>query len=98
MTNAHDPRPPHAIADDPRVPTGRDDRMRDAARLQDADAAIHRVTFRNTAEVDAHAFLRELHAMRLLVEDEVPVVHPGQGLLDLLFGRLDVLAVVVEVP
>ncbi len=82
MADPDDPGPPHAIPDDPRVAAGRDDGMLNAARLQDADAAIDGVSLGNAAEVDAHAGLREPHAVVLLVEDEVPVVHAGQGLLD----------------
>src|SRR6185503_9733643 len=98
MANPHDPGPPHAISDDPSVAPGRNYSTLYPARLQESAAPIHGVAFWDTAQIAAHAGLRERHAVRLLFEDEVPVVHPRQRLFDLLIARFDVLAIVVEVP
>src|SRR5688572_22427876 len=97
MPDAHDPRPAEAVADNACVPACGDYGMLNAARLQDADAAIHRVTFCNTAEVDAHAFATEAHTARLLIELEIAEVHAGEGALDLPFGGLHMLPIVVEI-
>ncbi len=50
---------PMPVAHHARVATGIDHGMRDAARFQDVDAAIHRVALADAAQVDAHAGLAE---------------------------------------
>src|SRR5690349_19722060 len=97
MADADEPRPSEAIPDDARVAASGDDGMLHAQRLQNADAAIYRVTLCDAAEVDAHACALEAHGMRRLIELQMAPVHAGQGVADLLFRRLHVAAVVVEI-
>ena len=57
VADADDPRLAEAVADDAAVAAGGDQRMLDAARLQDRDAAIDRIALGDAAQVDAHAGL-----------------------------------------
>ena len=97
MADADDPRLAEAIADDAAVAAGRDQRVLDAASLQDRDAAIDGMTLADAAEIDAHAGLREAHGVLRLIEHDVPIVDAGQRGLDLLLVRAHVLPEVIQV-
>ena len=97
MADRHQPRPPHVIADDAAVAAGGHDGVLDAARLEDVDAAIDRVAFADSAQVDAHARMLEAHRVVRLIEEHVAPVDRRQRVLDLRLGGMDVLGVVVEV-
>src|SRR5271170_6282577 len=63
VADPHHPGFAEAIADDAAIAAGADVGAREAAPFQDVDAAIHRVTLGDAAEIDAHPLLRELHRL-----------------------------------
>ena len=97
IADADDPGFAEPIADDAAVAAGGDIGPRVTARFQHVDAAVHRIALGDAAQIDAHAFLRELHGLILGVEQHVTIVDRGQGLVDLRLVRTDVLAEIVHV-
>ena len=86
MANTDDPGLTEAIADHAAVTAGVDQRMREAARAQNVDAAVDRVALGDATEVYANPGLREAHRAGRGIQQYVPVVHRRQRALDLLLG------------
>src|SRR5881275_3272773 len=97
MADGHQPRPTQVIAEDAAVAACADHGVPDAARLEDLDTPIDRVSLADAAQVDTHAGMLEAHRVMLLIEQHVAPVDRRQGFPDLRFGRMDVAPVVVEI-
>src|SRR5437879_3125208 len=97
MADGHQPRPTQVIAEDAAVAACADHGVPDAARLEDLDTAIDRVSLADAAQVDTHAGMLEAHRVMLLIEQHVAPVDRRQGFPDLRFGRMDVAPVVVGI-
>ena len=97
IPDADDPGLAEPVADDAAVPARADIGPRVAQALQHVDAAVDRVALGDAAQIDAHAFLRELHRLVLGIQDHVPVIDRRQRLGDLGIVGTHVLAEVVHV-
>src|ERR1700675_666550 len=80
ITNPDHPGLAESIPDDAAVAAGGDIGAGEPARLQYLYAAVHRVALGDTAEVDAHSLLRELHRLILGIEQYGAKVTRGQRL------------------
>src|SRR5258708_25756839 len=91
IANPDHPRLAEAIADNPAIAAGGYVPAGKPPRLQDIDAAVDRIAFRDAAQIDAHAFLGKLHRLILSVENHMPIVDCWQRLGNLRLVRPDVL-------
>src|SRR5580692_293247 len=79
-----------AVPDNAAVAAGGNVHAREAARLQDVDAPVHRIALGDAAQVDAHALLRKLHRLVLRIEQHMAEIYRRQRLVDLRLVRVDV--------
>src|SRR6185503_5842652 len=97
VTNTDNPGLAQPVAEQPRVAAGIDHRVLDPETAQQIDAAIDGIALGNATEIDPHAVLEKTYRIVLAIDDDLAVVDARQGRGDGRIGRVDVLAVVVQV-
>src|SRR5215813_12832202 len=97
MADGGEPRPAQVIAEEAAVAARGDERMLEAARLEDVDAAVDGIALADATEIDLHARVLEAYRVVRLIEQEVAPVHRRQGALDLRLVRVNVVRVIVHV-
>src|SRR5215831_5904425 len=75
ILDADHPRPPALVAQHPGVASGHHQRLRDAARPEQADAVVHGMALGDAAEVDPDPVAGEADGPLATVQPDVPVVN-----------------------